>query len=41
MSNWWHRNKPDWEVVLALATVGALLLLLGLVMLIPFRVTLH
>lgn len=39
--NWWQRNKPDWEVVLALATVGALLLLLVLVMFLPFRITVH
>ena len=33
--------RIDWEVVLAILTVTALLTLLGLVMLLPFRVTLH
>ena len=33
--------RIDWEVVLAIMTVMALLTLLGLVMLLPFRVTVH
>lgn len=39
--NWWQRNQPDWEVVLALLTVACLLVLLGLVMVLPLRVTVH
>lgn len=39
--NWWQRNKPDWEVVMALGTVAMLLLLLGLAMFLPFRITSH
>ncbi|MDI3463617.1 MAG: hypothetical protein OJF50_002438 [Nitrospira sp.] len=33
--------RIDWEVVLAVLTVVGLLTLLGLVMLLPFRVTVH
>ena len=33
--------RIDWEVVLAVLTVVGLLTLLGLAMLLPFRVTVH